>query len=114
MILVMFGPPGAGKGTQAQRIQKNLSLVQLSTGDMLRAAKEAGTPVGLKAKAAMETGQLVTDDIVVGIIGAFVGQRFLSEIGIFVSHGIMGSLITAVIGAVIFLFVLNLMKRMLE
>lgn len=74
MILVMFGPPGAGKGTQAQRIQKNLSLVQLSTGDMLRAAKEAGTPVGLKAKAAMETGQLVTDDIVVGIIAERISE----------------------------------------
>ena len=75
MILVMFGPPGAGKGTQAQRIQKDLSLVQLSTGDMLRAAKEAGTPVGLKAKAAMETGQLVTDDIVVGIIAERISEN---------------------------------------
>ena len=74
MILVMFGPPGAGKGTQAQRIQKDLSLVQLSTGDMLRAAKEAGTPVGLKAKAAMESGQLVTDEIVVGIIAERISE----------------------------------------
>lgn len=74
MILVMFGPPGAGKGTQAQRIQKDLSLVQLSTGDMLRAAKDAGTPVGLKAKAAMESGQLVTDEIVVGIIAERISE----------------------------------------
>jgi len=68
MILVMFGPPGAGKGTQAQRVEKARGLVQLSTGDMLRAAKDAGTPVGLRAKEAMESGKLVTDDIVVGII----------------------------------------------
>lgn len=74
MILVMFGPPGAGKGTQAQRIEKSHSLVQLSTGDMLRAAKEAGTPVGLKAKAAMESGQLVTDEIVVGIIAERISE----------------------------------------
>ena len=74
MILVMFGPPGAGKGTQAQRIEKSRGLVQLSTGDMLRAAKEAGTPVGLKAKAAMESGQLVTDEIVVGIIADRIGE----------------------------------------
>ena len=75
MILVMFGPPGAGKGTQAQMIQKNRGLVQLSTGDMLRAAKEAGTPVGLKAKAAMESGQLVTDEIVVGIIADRISEE---------------------------------------
>lgn len=74
MILVMFGPPGAGKGTQAQRIEKSHSLVQLSTGDMLRAAKQAGTPVGLKAKAAMESGQLVTDEIVVGIIAERISE----------------------------------------
>lgn len=75
MILVMFGPPGAGKGTQAQRIEKSHSLVQLSTGDMLRAAKDAGTPVGLKAKAAMDSGQLVTDEIVVGIIAERISKN---------------------------------------
>ena len=68
MILNLMGPPGAGKGTQAQRIQDKFGLVQLSTGDMLRAAKEASTEVGLRAKAAMDAGQLVTDDIVIGII----------------------------------------------
>jgi adenylate kinase len=74
MILVMFGPPGAGKGTQAQLIQKVLGLVQLSTGDMLRAAKNAGTAIGLKAKEAMESGQLVTDEIVVGIIADRISE----------------------------------------
>ncbi|MBF0369934.1 MAG: adenylate kinase [Magnetococcales bacterium] len=69
MNLIFMGPPGAGKGTQARRIAEKYSIPQLSTGDMLRAAVKAGTPVGLKAKEAMEAGALVTDDIVVGIIG---------------------------------------------
>ncbi|MEO5368084.1 MAG: adenylate kinase [Magnetococcus sp. WYHC-3] len=68
MKLIFMGPPGAGKGTQARRICEKYGIPQLSTGDMLRAAVKAGTPVGLKAKAAMEAGALVTDDIVVGII----------------------------------------------
>ncbi|TNE63335.1 MAG: adenylate kinase [Alphaproteobacteria bacterium] len=68
MIVILFGPPGAGKGTQAQRIEREKGLVQLSTGDMLRAAVGAGTEMGLKAKAKMEAGQLVSDDIVIGII----------------------------------------------
>jgi len=68
MIVVLLGPPGAGKGTQAQRIEKTFGLVQLSTGDMLRAAKEAGSPVGKKAKEFMDAGKLVTDEIVIGII----------------------------------------------
>ncbi|WP_029006286.1 adenylate kinase [Azorhizobium doebereinerae] len=68
MRLVLLGPPGAGKGTQAQRLVKRYGIVQLSTGDMLRAAVAAGTPVGLKAKAVMEAGGLVSDEIVIGII----------------------------------------------
>ncbi|MEY4890854.1 MAG: hypothetical protein RIQ75_1984, partial [Pseudomonadota bacterium] len=62
-------PPGAGKGTQASRLQEERGMVQLSTGDMLRAAVKDGTPVGLQAKAVMEAGELVSDEIVSGIIG---------------------------------------------
>jgi adenylate kinase len=68
MILVLFGPPAAGKGTQAKRIHERYGIAHLSTGDMLRAAIAAGTEVGKKAKAIMDSGALVPDDIVVGII----------------------------------------------
>ena len=67
-IMILFGPPGAGKGSQAPKIVETLGIPQLSTGDMLRAAVAAGTDVGMKAKAVMEAGGLVTDDLVVGII----------------------------------------------
>lgn len=68
MRLILLGPPGAGKGTQAQRLVRHYGIIQLSTGDMLRTAVAAGTPVGLKAKDIMASGGLVPDDVVIGII----------------------------------------------
>ena len=74
MKLILLGPPGAGKGTQSQRLVEKYGIVQLSTGDMLRAAIAAGTPVGLKAKDVMARGELVPDHIVVGIVSDRIDQ----------------------------------------
>lgn len=74
MRLILLGPPGAGKGTQAQRIVDRYGIPQLSTGDMLRAAVAAQTPVGLQAKAVMDAGELVSDAIVNAIVAERIGQ----------------------------------------
>ena len=74
MRLILLGPPGAGKGTQAQRLISKYGIVQLSTGDMLRAAVAASTPVGLRARAIMERGELVPDEVVVAIIADRIDQ----------------------------------------
>src|SRR2546423_13977759 len=68
MRLILLGPPGAGKGTQAAFIRDHFRIPQISTGDMLRAAVKAGTPLGLAAKKVMDAGQLVSDDIIIGLV----------------------------------------------
>lgn len=74
MRLVLLGAPGSGKGTQASRLKTELGVPHISTGDMLRAAVAAGTTMGLKAKAVMDAGQLVSDDILLGMLGERLAQ----------------------------------------
>jgi adenylate kinase len=77
MDIILLGPPGAGKGTQAQRLVANRGMVQLSTGDMLREARAVGTPVGLKVREVMDRGELVSD----AIVSALIGERLDATVG---------------------------------
>src|SRR3954467_8099307 len=79
MRLILLGPPGAGKGTQAQRLVQKHGIIQLSTGEMLRQAAAAGTPVGLQAKEIMASGGLVPDEIVIGIISDRLDQPDMNK-----------------------------------
>ncbi len=81
MNVILLGPPGCGKGTQAARLKEKYGVIPLSTGDMLRAAVAAGTDVGKKAKAIMEAGQLVPDEVVVGVIAERIGQADVQKQG---------------------------------
>lgn len=74
MRIILLGPPGAGKGTQAQLIAKEFGIPQVSTGDMLRAAIKAGTELGKEAQSVMEKGQLVSDELIIGLVKERIAQ----------------------------------------
>ena len=74
MVIVLLGPPGAGKGTQGERLAERLGVPKIATGDVLRAAVRDGTPLGLEAKAAMDRGDLVPDDVIMGIMKDALAQ----------------------------------------
>ena len=75
MRIILLGPPGAGKGTQAQLISKEFGIPQISTGDMLRAAIKAGTELGKQAKSVMDAGQLVSDELIINLVKERLKQR---------------------------------------